>query len=208
MDPQHALQTNRRAAIAALRVMWLDHCTQFSPRHDRIHGVEKLIAPRPFAVCLETSTLIGCHRQRLLLHPVLLSLSTPSYNARISSAVDLISIALNMNYFRASALAVIASMTLLSTGVIAPASAQTASAAQTTAAAPVVAPGGVSHAASMTKAEQRAARKVARKQARAKKNAELKKLEAAGYRPGGYNPDYPETVQGAERKTGAAAASQ
>ena len=54
--------------------------------------------------------------------------------------------------------------------------------------------------ASMTKAEKKAARKAARKEARAKKNAELKKLESAGYKPGGYDPNYPESAQGAEKK--------
>jgi len=54
--------------------------------------------------------------------------------------------------------------------------------------------------ASMTKAQKRAARKAARKEARAKKNAELKKLESAGYKPGGYDPNYPESAQGAEKK--------
>ena len=54
--------------------------------------------------------------------------------------------------------------------------------------------------ASMTKAEKKAARKTARKEARAKKNAELKKLESAGYKPGGYDPNYPESAQGAEKK--------
>ncbi|MFP4896733.1 hypothetical protein, partial [Paraburkholderia sp. EG304] len=45
------------------------------------------IAPRPFAVPLETRTFVSFHRQRLLLHPVLPSLSTPLYNAP-SSALD------------------------------------------------------------------------------------------------------------------------
>jgi hypothetical protein len=108
-----------------------------------------------------------------------------------------------MNYFRASALAVIASMTLLCTSVVAQASSQTANVARTTDAASAVRPGSSSNPASMTKAERKAARKVAR----AKKNAELKRLEAAGYRPGGYDPDYPETAQSAAKKAGAAASS-
>jgi hypothetical protein len=54
--------------------------------------------------------------------------------------------------------------------------------------------------ASMTKAQQKAARKAARKEARAKKNAELKKLESAGYKPGGYDPNYPESAQDAQKK--------
>ncbi|MFP4895383.1 hypothetical protein, partial [Paraburkholderia sp. EG304] len=43
----------------------------------------------------ETRTFVSFHRQRLLLHPVLPSLSTPLYNAPSSYAVDLISNALN-----------------------------------------------------------------------------------------------------------------
>ncbi|MFP4891716.1 hypothetical protein, partial [Paraburkholderia sp. EG304] len=54
------------------------------------------IAPRPFAVPLETRTFVSFHRQRLLLHPVLPSLSTPLYNAPSSYAVDLISNALTL----------------------------------------------------------------------------------------------------------------
>ncbi|MEX3860104.1 hypothetical protein AB3X94_39975, partial [Paraburkholderia sp. BR10923] len=42
-----------------------------------------------------TRTFVSCHRQRLLLHPVLPSLSTPLYNAPSSYAVDLISNALD-----------------------------------------------------------------------------------------------------------------
>ncbi|WP_321926235.1 DUF4148 domain-containing protein [Paraburkholderia guartelaensis] len=50
-----------------------------------------------------------------------------------------------------------------------------------------------------TKAE----RKQARKEARAKKNAELKKLEAAGYQPGRANDqNYPQDIQNAEKKAG------
>ncbi|SAL32659.1 hypothetical protein AWB73_02921 [Caballeronia turbans] len=61
-------------------------------------------------------------------------------------------------------------------------------------------------AAPMTKAEKKAARK----QARAKKNAELKKLEDAGYNPGRANdPNYPQDLQNAQKKAGiGAGASQ
>lgn len=61
-------------------------------------------------------------------------------------------------------------------------------------------------AASMTKAEKKAARK----QARAKKNAELKKLEDAGYNPSRANdPNYPQDLQNAQKKAGiGAGASQ
>ncbi|CAG9260176.1 hypothetical protein [Paraburkholderia unamae] len=67
---------------------------------------------------------------------------------------------------------------------------------------------GQANPASMTKAQKKAARKAARKEARAKKNAELKKLESAGYKPGGYDPNYPESAQGAERKAAGASAGQ
>ncbi|MDR5832273.1 hypothetical protein P9250_30895 [Caballeronia sp. LP006] len=54
-------------------------------------------------------------------------------------------------------------------------------------------------AAPTTKAQ----RKAARKQARAKKNAELKKLEDAGYNPSRANdPSYPEDLQKAQKKAG------
>jgi hypothetical protein len=56
-----------------------------------------------------------------------------------------------------------------------------------------------------TKAE----RKAARKQARAKKNAELKNLEAHGYSPARNDPNYPNDIQNAQKKAGiGAAASQ
>jgi hypothetical protein len=45
-------------------------------------------------------------------------------------------------------------------------------------------------------------KKQARKEARAKKNAELKKLEAAGYQPGRNNPNYPADLQNAQKKAG------
>ncbi|MCP3710722.1 DUF4148 domain-containing protein [Paraburkholderia sp. CNPSo 3274] len=49
----------------------------------------------------------------------------------------------------------------------------------------------------------KAQRKEARKEARAKKNAELKKLEAAGYQPGRANDqNYPQDLQDAQKKAG------
>jgi predicted Rossmann fold nucleotide-binding protein DprA/Smf involved in DNA uptake len=46
-------------------------------------------------------------------------------------------------------------------------------------------------------------KKAARKQAREKKNAELKKLEDAGYNPGRANdPNYPQNLQDAQKKAG------
>ena len=54
-------------------------------------------------------------------------------------------------------------------------------------------------AAKPTKAQ----RKQARKEARAKKNAELKKLEEAGYQPGRANDlNYPQDLQDAQKKAG------
>jgi predicted Rossmann fold nucleotide-binding protein DprA/Smf involved in DNA uptake len=65
---------------------------------------------------------------------------------------------------------------------------------------------GAAQAASMTKEQKKAARK----QARAKKNAELKKLEDAGYNPARANdPNYPQDLQNAQKKAGiGAGASQ
>lgn len=57
-------------------------------------------------------------------------------------------------------------------------------------------------AAPATKAQKKAARK----QARAKKNAELKKLEDAGYNPARANdPNYPQDIQNAQKKAGVGA---
>ncbi|WP_025602166.1 DUF4148 domain-containing protein [Burkholderia sp. WSM2230] len=57
---------------------------------------------------------------------------------------------------------------------------------------------GATDTAKPTKAE----RKAARKQARAKKNAELKKLEDAGYQPSRNDPNYPNDLQKAQKKAG------
>ncbi|AOJ27335.1 hypothetical protein WJ12_18890 [Burkholderia seminalis] len=51
----------------------------------------------------------------------------------------------------------------------------------------------------------RAKRKAERKAARAKNTAELKKLEDAGYKPAANDPNYPQNLQNAEKKAGAAA---
>ena len=61
---------------------------------------------------------------------------------------------------------------------------------------------GTAQAASLTKAQKKAARK----EARAKKNAELKKLEDAGYNPARANdPNYPQDIQNAQKKAGVGA---
>lgn len=62
---------------------------------------------------------------------------------------------------------------------------------------------GATQAAPTTKAEKKAANKAARKQARAKKNAELKKLEDAGYNPAKRDDSsYPQDIQNAQKKAG------
>jgi hypothetical protein len=49
----------------------------------------------------------------------------------------------------------------------------------------------------------KAQRKQAAKEARAKRTAELKKLEGAGYQPGRANdPNYPQDLQNAQKKAG------
>jgi hypothetical protein len=48
----------------------------------------------------------------------------------------------------------------------------------------------------------KAQRKAARKQARAKKNAELKRLESAGYQPARNDLNYPDNLQKAQKKAG------
>ncbi|SIT37576.1 conserved exported hypothetical protein [Paraburkholderia piptadeniae] len=83
----------------------------------------------------------------------------------------------------------------LGIGAVGPAFAQNDAASGTNAAAT----GAVASAAKPTKEQ----RKQARKEARAKKNAELKKLEDAGYQPGRANDqNYPQDLQNAQKKAG------
>jgi len=56
-------------------------------------------------------------------------------------------------------------------------------------------------ASSPTKAELKAKRKAERHQARVAKNAELKRLEDAGYQPAQNDPNYPANLQKAEKPT-------
>jgi hypothetical protein len=84
-------------------------------------------------------------------------------------------------------------VTAMVAGSIPLAAAQGASDAAAATAAPAAA-----SSAKPTKAE----RKAARKQARAKKNAELKKLEDAGYHPAANDPNYPTDLQNAQKKAG------
>jgi hypothetical protein len=83
----------------------------------------------------------------------------------------------------------------LGAAAIAPAFAQSSDAA---AGGNTAAAGAVASSATPTKAQ----RKQARKEARAKKNAELKKLEDAGYQPGRSDPNYPQDLQNAQKKAG------
>lgn len=88
-------------------------------------------------------------------------------------------------------LAVLLTSVALGAGAVAPAVAQTNDDSAAT--------GAVASAAKPTKAQKKAARK----EARDKKNAELKKLEDAGYNPGrSSDPNYPQDIQNAEKKAG------
>ncbi|WP_175817256.1 DUF4148 domain-containing protein [Burkholderia diffusa] len=53
----------------------------------------------------------------------------------------------------------------------------------------------------------RAERKAARKQARTQRRAEMKKLEDSGYSPAANDPNYPNSLQNAQKKAGAGAAA-
>ncbi|MCP3717732.1 MULTISPECIES: DUF4148 domain-containing protein [unclassified Paraburkholderia] len=87
-------------------------------------------------------------------------------------------------------------------GVAAPAFAQTEASAPAAAAAsqPLT-----KEQKAQAKAQAKAQRKAERKQARAKNNAELKKLEDAGYKPALNDPNYPQNLQDAQKKANAAA---
>ncbi|RQS63386.1 DUF4148 domain-containing protein [Burkholderia sp. Bp8963] len=79
--------------------------------------------------------------------------------------------------------------------------------AQTTASEPATqdAKAAAKAAKSQARKEARAQHKAERKAARAKNTAELKKLEDAGYKPAVNDPNYPQNLQDAEKKAGAAA---
>lgn len=67
-------------------------------------------------------------------------------------------------------------------------------------------PGSTATEATQAAPATKAQKKAARKQARAKKNAELKKLEDAGYNPArGSDPNYPQDLQNAQKKAGVGA---
>ncbi|MEX3937433.1 DUF4148 domain-containing protein [Paraburkholderia phymatum] len=93
----------------------------------------------------------------------------------------------------ASKLIVLFASASLGVGAAAPAFAQNTGASGSTDTA-----GAAASAAKPTKAQQ----KQARKEARAKRNAELKKLEDAGYKPSRNDPNYPQDLQDAQKKAG------
>ncbi len=84
-------------------------------------------------------------------------------------------------------------------GTAAPVFAQDASAPAATASAPTA-----KEQKAAAKKQARAERKAERKAARAKNNAELKKLEDAGYKPANNDPNYPQNLQDAQKKAAAA----
>lgn len=89
-------------------------------------------------------------------------------------------------------------------GAAAPAFAQTEASAPSAAAAMASQPLTKEQKA-QAKAQAKAQRKAERKEARAKNNAELKKLEDAGYKPALNDPNYPQNLQDAQKKANAAA---
>ncbi|HVE09359.1 MAG TPA: DUF4148 domain-containing protein [Paraburkholderia sp.] len=99
-------------------------------------------------------------------------------------------------------LAALAVCTAFAAGAAAPALAQNNAAATDPGAAATQPNNAVPAPASQTKAQKKAARKQARKEARAKRNAELKKLEDAGYSPSRNDPNYPTDLQNAQKKAG------
>ncbi|TCW84222.1 hypothetical protein C5O80_14310 [Burkholderia sp. SRS-46] len=76
--------------------------------------------------------------------------------------------------------------------------------AQDAASAPAPAAQDAKAAKAEARKEAHAKHKAERKAARAKKNAELKKLEDAGYKPSANDPNYPQNLQDAQKKAGAA----
>ncbi|ANB76411.1 hypothetical protein AYM40_29705 [Paraburkholderia phytofirmans OLGA172] len=102
-----------------------------------------------------------------------------------------------MKLFTAKNIIVGLAITATVAGSFVPAMAQDASGNAAANGAVVVKPDTAS-SAMPSKAE----RKAARKKARAKKNAELKKLEDAGYQPSRNDPNYPTDLQNAEKKAG------
>src|SRR6476620_6741116 len=64
IEAQHPLDPDRRAAIARLRIEWLDKCAQRRPRHNPLHLGKKRCPPRRLRIAVKSR-----RRQRQLLHP-------------------------------------------------------------------------------------------------------------------------------------------
>ena len=75
-------------------VVRLDHRTQLGPRHDGIHGIEKVFALGAPAKSLEPRPLVCRHRQRLLLHLRPLLRAYSAFHTANAGPGDLISVAL------------------------------------------------------------------------------------------------------------------
>ncbi len=57
LQPQHAFQANRRAAIAGLRVEWLDQGAEFAPWCYLVHFSQELRTRRVCLLCLSKLSL-------------------------------------------------------------------------------------------------------------------------------------------------------
>jgi hypothetical protein len=68
IHPKHALQAHRRATVARLWVVRLDHLAQRGPRHDLLHRRQEGVAPGRAAVQLILRVVVGGHGKGLLLH--------------------------------------------------------------------------------------------------------------------------------------------
>ncbi|CAM2146472.1 MULTISPECIES: hypothetical protein [Paraburkholderia] len=104
-----------------------------------------------------------------------------------------------------SKLTLAAAVAAFALGVAAPSFAQDASAPAATQAAPAASAPLTKEQKAQKRKEARAQHKAERKAARAKNNAELKKLEDAGYKPANNDPNYPQNIQDAQKKAAAAA---
>ena len=65
---RHALQTDRRAALAVLRDVRLDNAAQLRPRNNLLHRRQDGFAPDRLAVPLVLRDVRGGHGEGLLLH--------------------------------------------------------------------------------------------------------------------------------------------
>lgn len=66
MDVQRMLKADGWLPVASRRAVGFDDFAQCSPRHDGLHGLQELVAPRGFAVVLER--LAGCLGKGLLFY--------------------------------------------------------------------------------------------------------------------------------------------